>query len=298
MTQVSIANLDDFCSGHMVVNQDRNILFCNDYLNKLSGLPRNKLINTPIANCFTKASNIFIDSYVFPILLNEKLVQEIQLNWIGLDGVAISVVANIRLVEDGRSFWSMTSCTNRDKLYSELIQTKNKLEEQSQELFLMATTDPLTGLLNRRELLVQADRLSHLVARYSSTYALLTIDVDFFKHVNDTYGHQAGDKVLVNLANILTEGRRTNDLIARVGGEEFVMVLPHMDEKNAFIFAEKLRKKVQSQSVDNLHITVSIGLVVSQKDINKQFDLLLNLSDKALYDAKNSGRNKTAVATH
>jgi diguanylate cyclase (GGDEF)-like protein len=117
-----------------------------------------------------------------------------------------------------------------------------------------------------------------------------------FPMITGIHGHQAGDKVLQNLAKILTEERRADDLVARVGGEEFVLVLPNMDEKNAFRFAEKLRKKIECESIDNLNITVSIGLVVSHKDVQKKFDELLNLSDQALYEAKRQGRNMTAVA--
>lgn len=295
MTINRCVDLNDFCSGHFIVNQNRTIVFCNTYITDLSGLPNEQLLNTPLANCFTKASNIFIDSYIFPLLLTESVVQESQMNWLGKDGKAIPVVANIKLGQGGNSFWSLAVGTNRDKLQSELINAKNKLEEQSQALFLLATTDPLTGLLNRRELLVQADRIAHLVARNSSTFALLSIDVDFFKGINDTHGHQAGDKVLQNLAKILTQERRTDDLVARVGGEEFVLVLPNMDQENAFRFAEKLRKKIECESIDNLNITVSIGLVVSHKDVQKQFDELLNLSDQALYEAKRQGRNRTIV---
>jgi diguanylate cyclase (GGDEF)-like protein len=295
MTINSIPDLNDFCAGLFIVNQNRNIVFCNTYITDLSGLPRENLLNTPLANYFSKASNIFIDSYIFPLLLTELVVQESQINWLGKGGKAIPVVANIKLGKSGNSFWSLAVGTNRDKLQSELINAKNKLEEQSQALFLLATTDPLTGLLNRRELLVQADRIAHLVARNSSTFALLSIDVDFFKGINDVHGHQAGDKVLQNLAKILTEERRADDLVARVGGEEFILVLPNMDEENAFLFAEKLRKKIEYQSIDNLNITVSIGLVVSHKDVQKQFEVLLHLSDQALYEAKRLGRNRTIV---
>ena len=124
---------------------------------------------------------------------------------------------------------------------------------------------------------------------------MLSIDVDFFKGINDTHGHQAGDKVLQNLAKILTQERRTDDLVARVGGEEFVLVLPNMDQENAFRFAEKLRNKIECESIDNLNITVSIGLVVSHKDVQKEFEVLLNSSDQALYEAKRQGRNRTIV---
>ena len=151
MTINRCVDLNDFCSGHFIVNQNRIIIFCNTYITDLSGLPSEQLLNTPLANCFTKASNIFIDSYIFPLLLTESVVQESQMNWLGKDGKAIPVVANIKLGQGGNSFWSLAVGTNRDKLQSELINAKNKLEEQSQALFLLATTDPLTGLLNRRD---------------------------------------------------------------------------------------------------------------------------------------------------
>lgn len=291
-------NLNEFCSGHMIVNKDRKIVFCNDYICNLSGLSNDKLVNLSISKFFTKASIIFIDSYIYPLLHSESVVQESQINWIDKEGKAIPVVVNIKLDKQGRSFWSLYECSNRDKLQSELIKAKEKLEEQSEKLFHLATTDPLTGLLNSRELAAQANKVVQQATRSSSTYAILSIDVDFFKRVNDTHGHQIGDKVLKHLASLLVEQRRTNDLVARVGGEEFVLLLPDINQGNAFKFAEKIRKKVEHHSIDNLDITVSIGLVVSQKDRPKDFEELLNLSDKALYESKNSGRNKTTIAQY
>jgi len=187
-------------------------------------------------------------------------------------------------------------CANRDKLQSEWLEANEKLEKQSQELFRLATIDPLTGLLNRRELEVQAQRVIHQAARASSTFALFSIDVDFFKQVNDTHGHQAGDKVLIQLAKVLTKGRRANDLVARFGGEEFVLVLPDIVEEKALILAEKLRKAVGMISIDNIKITISIGLVVTHKGTDVDLEQLIKLSDSALYDAKDAGRNRVALA--
>ncbi|WP_372742821.1 GGDEF domain-containing protein, partial [Neptunomonas sp.] len=187
-------------------------------------------------------------------------------------------------------------CANRDKLHSELLKANEKLEQQSQELFSLATTDPLTGLINRRELQAQVEKVIYQVSRNLSTFALLSIDVDFFKCVNDTYGHQAGDKVLINLANIFTTSLRAHDLIARVGGEEFVLLLQDIDEKNAFLLAEKLRRSVEASAIDDIKITVSIGLVVTRKNAFADLDMLLKLSDNALYEAKKSGRNRTLIA--
>lgn len=292
----TVQDLNDFYSGHLIVNSDRKIIFCNTYICDLSGQPDGSLINNPLSKYFTKASNIFIDSYIYPLLIQESCVQEIQITWIGKNGERIPVVVNIKKGSEGMYYWSLYVCENRDKLHSELLKANEKLEKQSQELFRLATTDPLTGLLNRRELQVQAQKIIHQTARNLSTFALLSIDIDFFKRVNDTYGHPAGDKVLIHLANILNQERRVTDLVARMGGEEFVLLLTDIDQENAFQLAENLRKNIEKQSIDTIKITVSIGLVVTRKNIRTDFDKLLELSDNALYQSKKSGRNKTHVA--
>jgi len=287
--------LDEFCSGHLVVNKQRIIVFCNAYIDTLSQVSHEELIGEQISHYFSKASNIFLDSYVYPLLLNDNAVKESQMSWLNQDGDVVPVVVNIKLAQDGMSFWSLFVCANRDKMHTELIRTKEKLEAQTKNLYQLATTDPLTGLFNRRELLAQATTIANQTYRNSSAYAVLTVDIDFFKHVNDTYGHQAGDKVLVNLAKQLTENRRANDLVARVGGEEFIIVLPDVNEENAFLIAEKIRLNVAQQMVDNISITLSIGLVVSAKHKRIDFADLLLLSDNALFESKKSGRNKTSI---
>jgi len=295
MTSI-VQDLNDFCSGHLVVNKNRKIIFCNAYICDLSDQPEDKIINTSISQYVSKASNIFIDSYIYPLLINESFVQEIQITWIAENGQKTPIVVNIKLGKKGVSYWSLYVCANRDKLHSELLKANEKLEKQSQELFSLATTDPLTGLLNRRELQAQAKKVISHVSRNLSTFALLSIDIDFFKRVNDTYGHQAGDKVLESLASMFNEGLRSNDLIARMGGEEFVLLLQDVDQKTAFQLAEKLRKNIEKKSINDIKVTVSIGLVVTRKNTYVDLDMLLKSSDDALYDAKKSGRNRTSVA--
>jgi sigma-B regulation protein RsbQ len=221
VTDFAAQDVNNFCSGHLVVSPERKIIFCNTYASDLSGQQNGQLVNSAVSDCFTKASNIFIDSYIYPFLLNDSFVEESQMSWLTQKGEVVPVVVNIRLGEDGVSYWSIYVCANRDQLYDELIKAKTALEKQSEELYQLATTDPLTGLLNRRELLLQVKKITSQVERNASTVALLSVDVDFFKDVNDTYGHQAGDKVLKLLADILIEGRRANDLVARVGGKSW-----------------------------------------------------------------------------
>jgi len=290
-------SLDNFFSGHLVVNKERKIVFCNTYIKDLS-TAEDSLIDTSISQYITKASNIFIDSYIYPLLFSDSIVQEIQITWLGQNGKKIPVVVNIKLGEDNCSYWSIYVCVTRDKLQSELLAANEKLEKQSQELFSLATTDPLTGLLNRRELQVQANKVISQAARNLSTFALLYIDADLFKQVNDTYGHHTGDKVLIHIANMLAKKRRLNDLVARVGGEEFVLLLPDIDEINAFELSEKIRKNIANETIENITITVSIGLVVTRKNTKIDFDKLLQLSDDALYNSKKAGRNRTSVTLY
>jgi len=296
MTKPNEQDLNHFFSGHLIVNKDRKIKYCNAYICNLSDCNSASLIGSPISKLMTKASSIFIDSYIYPLLLNESIAEEIQVTWVNQKRKTVPVIANIKLGVDGLSYWSIYKCTKRDKLQNAWLEANEQLEKQSQELFFLATTDPLTGLLNRRELETQAKKVIHQTDRNSSTFALLSIDVDFFKRVNDTHGHQTGDKVLMFLANVLTEKRRVNDIVARVGGEEFVLILPDIDEPQAFLFAEKLRKTIEKRAVEKISITISIGLVVTQKNTLVDLDMLLQASDNALYKSKEEGRNRTSVA--
>lgn len=160
----------------------------------------------------------------------------------------------------------------------------------------LATTDPLTRVLNRRALL---DRLSAEVdraRRFKSTLTLLLIDVDYFKLVNDTAGHLAGDDVLRQLAGLLEEGVRRVDIVARYGGEEFVLILPETSLEGGLVFAERLRDRVAAQTFNvgaehPLHLTVSIGVATFPSARVESTEDLFARGDEALYRAKSGGRN-------
>jgi diguanylate cyclase (GGDEF)-like protein len=289
-------SLDPFCSGHLVVDDRRCIVVCNQYILDLIGCDRSHVIGAPVSTFITAASNIFLDSYIYPLLLTDSEVQECQITWLSQNGDRVPVVANIKLQGEGRAYWSLFKCVARDQLYDELLEARSQLEEKAKELHQLATTDPLTGLLNRRELQNLAKRSISQATRDGSNFAVLTFDIDDFKQVNDTYGHPVGDEVIKHIANLLTEDRRDHDLVARVGGEEFVILLPGINEASAFKVAEKLRKKVESQAKDNLIVTVSIGMAISGSNTESNFETLLSLSDQALYESKNNGKNRTTTA--
>jgi diguanylate cyclase (GGDEF)-like protein/PAS domain S-box-containing protein len=167
------------------------------------------------------------------------------------------------------------------------------------ELTRQAHLDYLTGLSNRRHFMEQAEVEMSRAVRYDTPLSLLMIDIDLFKNVNDTYGHQVGDIVLQALSKICQETLRQVDVAGRLGGEEFAIILPETDSNEALEVAERLRTIVAKTEVAipvglPIHFRVSIGVTtLGNKDIN--IDTLLNQADKALYEAKETGRNKVCV---
>ena len=169
------------------------------------------------------------------------------------------------------------------------------LKKTKEQLLLMATTDVLTGLSNRRFFMERLSNEFERVKRYESIYTLLMIDLDFFKKVNDTMGHKAGDIVLIKVSEILQSGLRCTDIIGRIGGEEFAAILPETELQQGLQIAERLRKAVEQLplEVDGKKINVTISLGASQSNsTDKEMDNALIRADSALYDAKRSGRNR------
>ncbi|OYT92883.1 MAG: GGDEF domain-containing protein [Burkholderiales bacterium PBB3] len=168
-----------------------------------------------------------------------------------------------------------------------------ELTQANAELERLATEDALTGVNNRRRLDEKLVELEHLYHRTHREFALLMIDADHFKRVNDTHGHAAGDTVLRALARQLQASTRSTDFVARFGGEEFVILLPDLtDAAEAIAVAEKIRHNVKASQIDVVgQVTVSIGVaLMSPSDIGPES--LLERADQALYQAKSAGRNK------
>jgi diguanylate cyclase (GGDEF)-like protein len=181
------------------------------------------------------------------------------------------------------------------------IQDITERRTMLEKLELHANQDYLTGLSNRRHFLEQGEIELSRVQRYGEALSVFMLDIDHFKNINDTHGHKAGDTVLQQLSQVLRETLRTADIIGRMGGEEFAILLPETDLQEAAEIAERLREIVARRDVIleaglPLHITVSIG-VVTLKDKGVNLDILLNLADKALYQAKASGRNRVCVSS-
>jgi diguanylate cyclase (GGDEF)-like protein len=176
----------------------------------------------------------------------------------------------------------------------ELEEEKQKLESRAAELDRRVNEDSLTRLSNRHYLETALPRLYAEAAAQGRSLAVVVLDIDHFKNVNDTFGHAVGDAVLVQMARLLIKGRRTGDLVGRLGGEEFLMAFPGMDVRTAQEVCERLRRSIQLHDWEGLRpglrVTVSLGVCVRSDESN--VDELVDRADAGMYRAKRAGRNR------
>jgi len=173
------------------------------------------------------------------------------------------------------------------------IKTHLKLYDLIQELDYSANYDFLSGAKNRRSFFIEAD--DYFYKPINNLFAIM-LDIDRFKYINDTYGHAIGDEVIKNLSTNVKEELYKDMLFARIGGEEFAILVKHLPYDTIFTWVESLREKINKQemNIDGVIINYSISCGISKYDNSmKNIDYLLNEADIALYEAKNSGRNKT-----
>jgi diguanylate cyclase (GGDEF)-like protein len=175
-------------------------------------------------------------------------------------------------------------------LFAKMVNNRNQLEK-------LARTDELTGLANRRDIVDKIQYENQRSKRSQKPWSLVIADVDFFKRVNDTYGHDCGDFILRQLAHILQQQIRVTDTLARWGGEEFMFLLPDTDRFGALRLAEKIREAVVSHTFvyknTHLSITLSLGVSTSGGSLGNRIDRMIITADENLYIAKKQGRNQT-----
>jgi diguanylate cyclase (GGDEF)-like protein len=183
-----------------------------------------------------------------------------------------------------------------------MCEINQKLEKANKELADMSHRDPLTQIFNRRYFAVQSQKIKAYSQRNSNIpLSLITIDIDNFKNINDTHGHLAGDEVIIKVARIIENEIRKSDIVARFGGEEFVILLQDCDLDDGYTAAEKIRNDIEESSVVLLDktvvkFTVSSGVAQFSESDDDNIELTLQRADKALYIAKNKGKNKTEVS--
>ena len=188
----------------------------------------------------------------------------------------------------------------RVNVHHRLARTIHELEVSKVALAEQATTDSLTRLKNRRMFYTQAEQNLAVCRRYAKDMSVLLLDIDHFKKVNDTYGHHAGDQVLVRIAQLLTMMVRGGDTVARFGGEEFAALLPETNRLGAAVMGQRIRAGIEKEEIivegRQIPVTVSIGIATLAAEEVTSIDQLLNIADRRLYLAKNSGRNRICVS--
>ncbi|PIC83110.1 sensor domain-containing diguanylate cyclase [Sporosarcina sp. P1] len=307
--------------GYFTLDDAGMIFEVNQTLLSLLGYQLHEVQGKHINLILPNASRSFYQLYFFPMIRLQNKVEEMFFSFKSKDGQEISVLLNaLRHERDGKVFndcaclrmknrieyeevilaakketearnlLKVKQIAELERLQIELESKQKKLLAVNETLLEMANTDGLTGLRNRHYL---QDCLSSYFTPHteqSLTLSFLLIDIDFFKNVNDTYGHLTGDSILQKLGNLLREESRNEDVAARYGGEEFAVVLPATGNVEALEMAERIRCRVENADWNTYGVTVSIG--VATKMPGDTENSLQSRADWALYYSKDNGRNR------
>lgn len=264
------------------------VIDCNDQLLRLMHMERRQLVGQPMLKFVHPKDHEQVLERI-----NTDYPQVFKVRLVNLKGEVVPVeVCGRRALWDDHvvRVTAIRSVRERRELELQLAMQKKELRKKNRQLKFLAMHDELTGLANRRSALEFLG--NHLKPSLCDELGLsiLLIDVDNFKALNDSFGHQAGDMVLHNLACQMKGSFREADLVARWGGEEFLAVLPETNMVEAEAVAEKLRQCIQGCRRTPYPITISIGVCSTESGI-RTVDLLLSEADRALYQAKDQGRN-------
>jgi len=286
--------------GFWIVDEDGIICYLNPAAEGLSGYSAAELIGQPLERILppevAKMHAGYLQRYAAEGPQYDIMGRIRDFAMVAKDGEVVPI--GLRAFEippqDGKRCFGaiMQDYRPRRALEAERAALLARLEAQ-------ALSDELTGLPNRRAWIEELQRVQAAIRRNGQPAAVAILDIDHFKRVNDTFGHPGGDQALRALAKIFRAALRGEDFLARIGGEEFALVLRGADAATAEAIAERMRREVEKASIllpegGHLHMTVSIGVAPLPSD--GSLDGCLAASDRALYRAKNSGRNRVCLA--
>jgi diguanylate cyclase (GGDEF)-like protein/PAS domain S-box-containing protein len=281
--------------GVGIFNKDDRLIYCNDAIGELFGMSAEEALNKSFSElsseCFNSSNGINIEFTTLEAWLSHALAKRRSCPFRAFEVDT----------QDGKWFLVTEQVVHQDYLYVYITDITEKKENEialklmSEQFKKLATTDYLTGIHNRRYFYEKAEAEFNRSRRKSQTFSIMYFDLDNFKSINDKFGHAAGDEVLKSFAIKVQAHLRNYDIFARIGGEEFAVLLPNTEKSHANMIAERVRASIEALiiSFENelLKITVSIGVVENVSDI-KSIDQVMNNADKSLYQAKLNGRNQ------
>jgi len=268
--------VEQLTDGVVVIRSDGRIIDLNPAAAATFGMPLEAALNQPAMN--------FIQTPLLP-------------------GLLVGLFSNAEITVGSRSFHvlatPLSSDAERPQEMALVFRDITELTKIKQEMERLAHTDFLTGLSNRRFFMQRLAEETERVKRGNQPMSVLLLDMDSFKTVNDTHGHDIGDRVLQVIASVTQEVKRMADVSARIGGEEFAMLLPDTDREGAIKLAQRLRRTINEQIIADakggpITVTASIG-VATMSHADHGIDHILTHADRALYRAKDAGRNRVCT---
>lgn len=274
----------------------------NSSLTRMLGYTEDHLLSINFQN-ITHPDDLTTDLQLLEALSQGDIpFYQLEKRYLTASGNYIWILLSVSLVREDNGYVKyyiaqIQNIHERKMLEMELKKQKEALYNVNIILERMATEDSLTEIANRRKFMIWFDSEMTKMARHPVPLSLAIVDIDFFKSYNDDYGHQEGDFALKNIARELSHTLRSQDKIARFGGEEFIMLFPETDDKGCLLTCEKLRKSVENLTSLRRTVTISIGAVTCHPKEGElvHFDDLLKVADSKLYEAKSSGRNQVKM---
>jgi len=281
-------------------DRDYRLLYCNDVMADILGKPKEQAVGQLQKDLLREAYNhsigIKIDADNFDTWFDEveRTQRSVEYNQFETDTNEGQYYNVTRMtLSNGMNVVVGANITELKKIQLSLTQAITDIEQ-------LANTDELTGIYNRRYFMELSQKEIARAKRYAHPLSLISIDIDYFKAVNDTYGHHIGDKVLSYFCKVCNGQLRDSDTLCRVGGEEFAILLPHTRACHAGDIAERIRLSIKATDIPHddsgstLSVTISLGVTEFKEGDISISDLLLR-GDKALYQAKDEGRDQYVV---
>lgn len=323
MTQ-ACAPFEDSPLAFVRTDADHRVVLCNSNFTRWLGVPAEAVHGQAFPALLSMPARMYFLNSLLPTLQNAGRVEEVYLEFSTADGARLPLLAGVRSaaeLTDGHDFY-MLPMLRRQQIEHQLIEAREHarhlmveqrqanqelervramLEAKQEELTRLnarlaveASTDPLTGLANRRAFNMAAQARLAAFSQQGTPLALVLFDIDFFKQINDAHGHEAGDNVLRELALYVLSCIREHDLLARIGGEEFALLVANVGQHTAACVAERIRQGLHGRALSGHKVTISAGVAVP--GTGDTTGSLLLRADQALYRAKRDGRDRVTVA--